>query len=113
MEQWEIMLKTLNFVDERLSGDHMDPIEADLNRELVKRENAALIREKAEYAVLSRFKFFGPDPEELMEAVSNMSQEHWGELRGYFRTKDDASLGELIRRLTEDQAVEAEIEAGT
>lgn len=89
----------------------MDPVYEDLNRHMVVEENATLVRERAENAVLRRFKFCGPDPEEAIEAVRGMSQLQWGEFKKYFKDKDDASLGELVRRLTEDQAIEAEIEA--
>lgn len=107
-------LDMVEYVDKTIQvilGGRMDAVEADLNRHLIREENARTIRERAENAVLRRFQHDGPDPEEVIETVREMSQLQWAEVKKYFMTKDDASLGELIRRLTEDQAIEAEIEA--
>lgn len=103
------MIEILDKSIQAILGDRMDPVEADLNRHLSEEEDARLIRERAENAVLRRFKFDGPDPEEVLQAIGEMSQLQWGEIKNCFRTHDDARLGELIRRLTEDVAIEDEI----
>lgn len=89
----------------------MDPVEADLNRHLVRQEDALYIRERAERAVERRFEHCGPDKSEVIEAISEISQLHFALLRKHFKEKDDATLGRLVRRLIEDQAIEDEIEA--
>ncbi len=108
LEEYVAKMESMN---KELSGGRMDPVYEDLNRHLVVEENATLIRERAENAVLRRFKFCGPDPEEFIEAMRGASKAQFVEMQRYVKQKDDTSLGELVRRLTEDQAIEAEIEA--
>lgn len=111
LEQALAMLGIVDKTIDAVLGGRMDPVQADLNRHLRREEDAVLIRERAENAVLRRFEHCGPERSEVIEAMSEISQLHFALLRKHFKEKDDATLGRLVRKLIEDQAIEDEIEA--